>query len=119
MDKNVYWVLELEVQAGREKDGRVLAKEMVASARANEPGTLQYAVNTSADGKRCHTYERNADSAAALAHIHTFGEKFAARFLEVFKPVRFVVYGSPSQPVRDALAAFGPVYMNTMDGFSR
>jgi hypothetical protein len=37
----------------------------------------------------------------------------------VFKPTRFVVYGSPSQEVKDALADFNPVYMQPAGGFSR
>ena len=119
MNKNVYWLLELEIQAGREKDFQSLMKEMVASTQADEPGTLNYEWTTSADGTRCHIYERYTDSAAVLAHLGNFGQKFAKRFLEILKPVRFVVYGSPDQQVKDALAAFGPVYMNAAEGFSR
>lgn len=119
MNKTVYWLLELEIQAGREKDFEVLMKEMVGATQANEPGTLNYEWNTSADGKQCHMYERYVDSAAAMTHLGNFGAKFAGRFMEVFKPVRFVVYGSPSQEVKDALAGFNPVNMNAADGFSR
>jgi hypothetical protein len=48
------------------------------------------------------------------AHLGTFGEKFASRFLEVLKPVRFVVYGAPNAAVQDALAGFNPVYMDQL-----
>ena len=119
MNSQVSWTLELEVQAGRENEFRNLMVEMVAAAEANEPGTLVYEWSTSADGRLCHTVELYADSSAVLAHLGAFGEKFAARFLEVLKPVRFVVYGSPSTDVRDALAAFGPIYMQPAAGFRR
>jgi len=39
--------------------------------------------------------------------------------LEVLKPVRFVVYGAPSEAVKKALAGFGPTYMKPANGFSR
>ena len=64
MNKNVYWLLELEIQAGQDKDFQGLMKEMVAATKANEPGALNYEWHTSEDGKRCHIYERYTDSAA-------------------------------------------------------
>ena len=118
MSSHVSWMLELEVLEGRQSDFRHLMAEMV-SATTNEAGTLDYEWSTSADGKRCHIFERYVDSAAVLTHLGTFGERFAGRFLEILKPVRFVVYGSPSTAVQDALAGFKPVYMHPAGGFSR
>jgi quinol monooxygenase YgiN len=112
-------MLELDVQKGRESDFRELMVEMVGATKANEAGTLDYEWSTTADGGRCHIFERYVDSAAVLTHLGTFGEKFAGRFLEILKPVRFVVYGSPSSTVRDGLAGFNPVYMQPAGGFSR
>jgi quinol monooxygenase YgiN len=119
MSNHVSWMLELEVQPGRENDFRTLMAEMVQATQANEPGALDYQWSTSADGKLCHLFERYADSAAALTHLGTFGTKFAARFMEVLKPTRFVVYGSPNASVKEALAGFNPVYMQAVAGFSR
>ncbi len=119
MSSHVSWFLDLNIQAGREKDFKNLLDEMVAATRANEPGTLDYEWSTSADGTECHLFERYADSEAALTHIATFGETFAKRFLEILQPQRFVVYGSPSPAVKSALAGFNPVYMSTVGGFSR
>ena len=119
MSSHVSWMLELDIQEGREDDFKALMDEMVSTTEANEPGTLSYEWNTSEDGTRCNIYERYVDSAAVLTHLGTFGEKFAGRFLEILKPVRFVVYGSPSTAVKDALAAFDPLYMQPVGGFSR
>jgi len=119
MDRNVYWMLELQVQPGRESDLKALTAEMVSATQSNEPGTLNYEWSTSADGTQCHLYERYADSAAAMLHLATFGERFAGRFLEALKPVRFVVYGAPTQELKDALAGFSPLYMQPAAGFSR
>lgn len=115
----VAWMLELQVQAGKEPALRDLMAEMVAATSANEPGTLHYEWNMSGDGQSCHLYERYADSAAAMQHIATFGEKYAERFFQVLQPTRFVIYGSPTPDVKAALAGFGPTYMTQVAGFSR
>lgn len=119
MGSHVSWILELEVQPGREDDLRALIAEMVDATRSDEPGALMFEWSTSADGRRCHLHERYADSAAAMTHLGTFGERFADRFLAVLKPARFVVYGSPDAAVRSALAGFDPVYMQDLGGFAR
>jgi quinol monooxygenase YgiN len=119
MSGDVYWVLELQVQPGREKDLKALMEEMVVATQADEPGTLNFEWSTSPDGKLCHLHERYVDSAAAMTHVAAFGERYAARFLEALKPVRFVVYGAPTQEVKDALAGFQPVYMQPARGFRR
>lgn len=40
MRSDVCWMLELEVQEGREDNFGVLMAEMVSATQANEPGTL-------------------------------------------------------------------------------
>lgn len=119
MSGHISWILELDIQQGRGDDLRNLAAEMIEATRANEPGTLAYEWNISADGKQCHIFERYADSAALLAHSASFSENFAGRFMELVKPVRFVVYGSPTAAARDAIADLQPVYMQSIGGFSR
>jgi quinol monooxygenase YgiN len=119
MTNEVSWMLELSLQPGREKDFRALMNEMVEATRASEPGTLNYEWSLSADGATGHIYERYTDSAAVMIHAAAFGGKFAGRFLEILQPTRMVVYGTPSQEVKDALADFAPVYMQPVGGFSR
>ncbi|UCC84299.1 MAG: antibiotic biosynthesis monooxygenase [Gemmatimonadota bacterium] len=118
MNAQVYWTLALEVQGGSD-EFTALMNDMVKATQTNEPGTLSYEWSTSADGKVCHIFERYADSAAVMTHLGTFGEKFAGRFLEILKPIRFDVFGSPSEEVKEALAGFGPNYMQYVGGFSR
>lgn len=119
MSNEIFWNLELELQPGQEDAFANLMTEMINATNDNEPGTLNYEWSTSADGAVCHIYERYADSDALMQHLAAFGEHFAERFLEVFRPTRFTVYGSPSAGVREALAAFNPVYMDMAGGFSR
>ena len=54
MNSHVAWMLELQVQDGRENDLRALMTEMVSATDANEPGALNYEWSTSSDGKQCH-----------------------------------------------------------------
>ena len=119
MTTPVSWNLELDIQSGREADFRALMAEMVTATKADEPGALNYEWSLSADRKRCHLYERYADSNATMDHLGNFGSKFAERFMAVLTPVGFTIYGTPSAAVKAALAAFNPTYMTPAAGFSR
>jgi quinol monooxygenase YgiN len=117
MSAEVYWVLELSVQQGLDQL-KALMKDMVASTQS-EPGTLNYEWNVSEDGRTCHIHERFKDSASVVAHLGTFGAKFAKRFMAALKPVRVVVYGAPDKTAKEALAAMKPQYMAVLGGFKR
>lgn len=119
MPENVYWVFELTINPGRFEDVKTLAAEMVEATQRNEPGTLNYEWAISEDQQVCHVYERFQDSAAALPHLQSFGANFAARFREMLKPTRLVVYGVPSAQLKDALAGLNPIYMSAFGGFRR
>ena len=112
-------MLEVDVQPRLEAEFKAFVDETSAAAHANEPGTLNYEWSRNAAGVGCHIFERYADSTAVMVHLGTFREKFAARFREIVKPVRLVVYGSPNEEVKTALAGFSPVYMQSVGGFSR
>ena len=119
MSDAVHWLLELNIKEGELDNFKALMKEMVDATQANEPGTLNYEWFVSDDEKTCHMYERYVDSAATMAHLATFGQDFAERFMAALEPVRFVVYGNPNDEVRAALAGFGAVHMSQIAGFAR
>ncbi len=87
MEHEVAFLMELGVNPSQFDAVRGLLEEMIASGRA-EPGALSYAVYVSDDGRTVAFYERYADSAAVLAHMATFGEQFAPRFLAALTPTR-------------------------------
>lgn len=118
MSEHVSWLLELAVKPGQLDAFEALMHEMVESTRA-EPGTLSYEWSISDAGDVCHVYERYADSAAALAHMGTFGGSFAGRFLAAATPTRLTVYGTPSDEVRKGLGGFGPMFLAPFGGFAR
>lgn len=114
----VSWNLRLDVNPGSLDDLRALMNEMVESTRA-EDGAQAYEWFISEDGAVCHICERYADSAAAMAHLGTFGSTYAERFLACLAPTAFHVYGAPSDDVRAVLDGFGAVYLGTFGGFAR
>ena len=118
MSENIYWVIELAVTPGRFEDLKTLVPELLEANR-NKVGFLTYAVAISDDRQACHIYERFEDSAAIMNHMQSFGPKFSERFFEILKPTRFVIYGTPSAEVKDAVAPFNPVYMTPLSGFRR
>src|SRR6476469_1323813 len=118
MNDQVSWLLELAVKPGELDNFKGVIDEMIESTRA-EPGTLMYEWSINEDGSVVHGYERFADSGAAVAHLSAFGEKFAQRFLAAVDPTRLSVYGTPSEDAKEALGAFGPVYLAPIGGFAR
>ena len=119
MSDHVSWMLELSIKPGELANLKALIREMVESTRATEPGTLNYEWFFNADENVCHIWERYVDSAAAMTHLGNFGEKFAERFMAALEPTRFIVYGSPTEDVREALSPFGVAYMAPVAGFAR
>ena len=108
MAENLFWIFELSINPGRFEDVKALVTAMVEATQKNEAGTVNYEWAISDDRQICHIYERFQDSAAAMTHLESFGANFAARFMEVLKPTRLVVYGTPSAQVKDALARVEP-----------
>jgi quinol monooxygenase YgiN len=112
----VAWVFELQLQPGRRADFEALMPELVKSTR-DEPGARAYHWFGDDESDVLCAYERYVDSDAAMAHMALFGEKFAARFMEMVTPVRFTVLGSPSQELVDALTPIGAVVFPPLVGF--
>lgn len=118
MDDAVSWVMDFAVKPGQLDMLTPLVEEMARSARA-EPGAQQFAWFVSEDGTSGQVHERYADTTAALAHLHTFTERFAERVLAAVEPTRFTVLGLPSVGVRQALDGFAPTYLRPLGVFTR
>lgn len=118
MSGEIHWIVEFDVKEGEFENLMSVANDLVASTK-NEPDTKNYEWFASGDKKKIHLYERYTDSAAALAHLKTFDEKFAARLLATVDPTRMVVYGDPTNDAKAVLDGFGAVYMGQIGGFAR
>ncbi|MCX7558332.1 antibiotic biosynthesis monooxygenase [Sulfitobacter sp. F26204] len=119
MSDIIEWVLEMRVQEGQADKVQPLLDEMVAATKSDEPGALHYEYYMPEDRSTCTVLERYADNAAVMVHLGNFGAKFAERFLTVFVPERFTVYGLANAEVRGALAGFGATHQSMVSGFHR
>lgn len=119
MSSHVSWMPVLDLQPGREATFRALMNEMVTATKNEEPGALDCEGSLSADGQRCHLFERYADSAAAMVHLGNFMAEYAERFMAILTPVSFTIYGAPDATVKEALAGFAPTYVTPVAGFHR
>ena len=118
MSDTVSFLYEAAVKPGQVDELRTLMSELVDSAQT-EPGTLGYEWSLSDDQTVAHIDERYADSTATLNHLGRFRESALPRFLAAVEPRRLVVYGTPSEKVKEALEAINPVYMSAFEGFMR
>jgi quinol monooxygenase YgiN len=118
MDRQVSWLVEVDVKSGQLETFKTLVEDMVEST-SREPGTLSYEWFITDDGTLVHIYERYADSDALVTHFQGFLDKFAERFSASVDLKRFSVYGEPSDEAREALAGLNPIYLGTLGGFVR
>lgn len=118
IDGQVSWVLQCGVKEGQRDALEELMGEMVASTK-DEPGALSYEWFISDDGSTVHLYEKFADSAATVAHMKAFGEKWAGRFMGCLDIQRVTVYGNPDEAAQKAIAPMGGKQLGTWGGFSR
>ena len=117
--EEVYWVVTFSIPKGQmDKFKQVVAPLVVDTMK--EPGALEYEYTASDDQSTVDIIERYSNSAAVVAHVtQTFGPKYSKPFLEIAKPERFVVYGTPNAEVKKTLEGFNPVYLTPFDGFTR
>ena len=118
MSEHVFWIVEFSIGEGNLEAFQSLMNEMIDATR-EQMGTTHYEWFLSEDGRTCHIHERYVSSQAVLSHLGHFGTKYAVRMAQLAKATRLVVYGSPSETVRKALAPGRPMYMGPIGGFAR
>lgn len=119
MDASIYWVFELTIKEGKLETLKQVMRELVAKTKSNEPKTLAYHWTLSADGKKCHIFERYQDSEAAVSHLKSFLANSASKLMATGDPTGFFVYGNPSVEAKAILNDLAAVYMAPLDGFFR
>ncbi|MDQ1380518.1 MAG: hypothetical protein QOG65_1470 [Actinomycetota bacterium] len=117
MNNEISWLVRVAVNAADVESFAILTREMVQVCEA-EPGTLIYERYVSDDGRHAHLFERYVDSDAALVHLHTFEERFSARFLALVERQSAFVYGAPTAALRQVLDRMNPNYFARLDGFA-
>ena len=110
MSDQISWHVELAVKPGQIANFRALTTEMVESTRP-VAGVLNYERFVSADGNFVHVYERYKDSDTAVAHLQRFTKNFSGRFMTMVERTHFIVFGNPSDGLRELLDQFGATYL--------
>ncbi len=112
--QDVYWVITFDV-ADMDKFKPIVEKLVAQTEK--EPGTITYVYTVAPNNKTVDILEHYKDSAAALPHLQkTFGP-YQENLFALAKVTRLVVYGSPSDDVKQALAIADPTYMQPFAGF--
>lgn len=119
MNDNVIMMSEYSIKSGELAHFKALVKEMVDAIQVSEPTTLIYEIFISEDGKSCQFMERYADSAAVMAHVGNFREKFGERFWKFLEPKEFKIFGNLSDELREAVSGVGAMILLPIDGFAR
>jgi quinol monooxygenase YgiN len=114
--EQVYWVFTVTVDQMDKFEP--LIRKLVAAAE-KEPGTLQFECNVGDDQKTVDLFERYADSTAALIHQRESFIPSSKEFFALAKPIRWVIYGAPSDEFKRANVEFHPIYKKPFDGFVR
>lgn len=116
---DISWVFSVTIKDGAVERLKAMIAEMADGARASESGTLGYEWSISDDGNSGQVHEHYRDSEAALAHLASFNENFAARLMELVDPTGMVVFGTPSAALKKELEGANPIYMQPAGGFVR
>ncbi len=115
----ISWVFAVKVKQGAEEKLKAMIVEMSEQAEATEPGTIGYQWSISHDGSSGQVHEQYRDSEAALSHLASFNENFAARLMNLVEPTGMVVFGPASTALKKELEGANPVYMMPAGGFVR
>ena len=111
------------VPDGRQEEIKGMVKELVASARAEDPGTLSYEwFFTNEDETELQVLEVFESSEAVLSYFARAGDAEAAkRFVDACVVEKLEVCGDPTDELREMLDATGmPIsYQARLDGFTR
>jgi len=108
-----------EVLPGQMDNFKRLVTTLVAAVAAEEPGTLVYEISLQADQKTYDSIEVYQSSEALVAHGKHVRADFGKELGQVRKTVKLVVFGSPDQQAKEALAGLNPEYESPIDGFIR
>ncbi len=119
MESKIFWIVELDILEKSKKNISNFCKEVFEAAKTEEKGTVSNAWYISDDFKRCIMIDHYKDDDAVLFHLNIFAERFSEKFNKYFKLTRFTVFGEPDERVKNAIAAFNPIYMPLYSSFTK
>lgn len=117
-NSEIWYLGEYSVADGKSEVFENLIRGGVDLEKAQGADVLHYDFyRDDATGKYL-AIELFATSAAVLSHLERTGE-LIGKILEVAELTRFEIFGTPSQELQEAMAAFGARFASPVVGFSR
>lgn len=108
----VFFTFKADIHEGKLDDFKAVGKEMVEWVKEKDPGCIRYDWNISDDGKACHLQEGYVNSEAVLAHMNIALGPFSERLFQTCTPTGIYFYSPVTDAVKEAVAAFNPVYFD-------
>lgn len=118
MTDSIRAIAEYAIPEGKLDEFKRMAAEIIDEVRANEPNTLSYEWFLSKDESKCYVVQRYRDSEAVLAHLANIAD-LSGRLHEVAPLTGVMIFGSPSDELRQALERVGPKVFEHWNGVTR
>jgi quinol monooxygenase YgiN len=118
MKKYIRAIAEVSIPEGKINEFKKLAAEIIDKVVANEPKTLSYEYFLSNDATKCYVVQLYKDSEAVMAHLGNIGD-LAGPLHEVAPLNGLMIFGSPSDELRQALEPVGPKIFEHWNGVTR
>jgi quinol monooxygenase YgiN len=109
---------EHSISEGKINEFRKLAAEIIDRVEATEPNTLSYEWFLSNDESKCYVVQIYKDSEAVMAHLGNIADLMGP-FHEVAPLTGLMIFGSPSDELRQTLEPVGPKIFEHWNGVTR
>jgi quinol monooxygenase YgiN len=109
---------EVSIPVGKINEFKKLAAEIIDKVETNEPNTLSYEYFLSDDESKCYVVQLYKDSEAVMAHLENIGD-LAGPFHEVAPLTGLMIFGRPSDELREALEPVGAKIFEHWNGVTR
>lgn len=104
--KNIQVTAKFKIHSGKVEEFKNIAAKCIAAVKENEKGALQYDWFFNHDQTECIVRENYADSDAAMVHLGNVGELLGQLF--TISDFDLEIYGTMSEELKNAVAAFNP-----------
>ena len=111
-------IAEVSIPEGKINEFKKMAAEIIDKVEANEPNTLSYEWFLSNDESKCYVVQSYKDSEAVMAHLGNIGD-LSGPLHEVAPLTGLMIFGSPSDELRQAIEHVGPKIFEHWNGVAR
>ena len=118
MTNHIRAIAEVSIPEGKMNEFKKLAAEIIDKVEATEPNTLSYEWFLSNDQSKCYVVQSYKDSEAVMAQLGNIRDLSGP--LHVVAPLTgLMIFGSPSDELRQAVKHVGPKIFEHWNGVTR